>query len=381
LKRRIISIFILVGSLFLSGVLFITAFRQLPIENTSLGLDWRTIWEGIQHGRVTFGNTENGIGGMFTPPWGVLFLLPFGFLSFRDSWGIISLVTLISLVMSVPRLSNKKLDVMGTVLLILSFPALRNLADGNLEGLVVGGIILMLLGYNSSNPLVLSLGVLLATVKFQETWLLCLVAFYLIWRRWPTFHQGLVFTIIGVTVIFSVLLWGRDWVKAFVLNTPNMGGLSSAMGRGTLIDITASAALGRLGLPLWFISVTWIFLLGITLWLLRHHPPALSISWEYAAFLVAASMLLAPYVSGNSFLTIVAIGIIPLLRRNRFAAIALIILAYLPYLMSKNTLYYYQSYYWSFLLFVVWVVVGHQIATNQHRACSPRNRGPKSGMM
>jgi hypothetical protein len=318
---------------------------------------------------------------MFTPPWGVLFLLPFGFLSFRDSWGIISLVTLIFLVVSVPRLSNKKLDVMGTVLLILSFPALRNLADGNLEGLVVGGIILMLLGYNSSNPLVLSLGVLLATVKFQETWLLCLVVFCLIWRRWPTSHQGLVFTIIGVTVIFSVLLWGRDWVKAFILNTPNMGGLSSAMGRGTLIDITASAALGRLGLPLWFISVTWIFLLGITLWLLRHHPPALLISWEYAAFLVAASMLLAPYVSGNSFLTIVAIGIIPLLRRNRFAAIALIILAYLPYLMSKNTLYYYQSYYWSFLLFVVWVVVGHQIATNQHRACSPRNRGPKSGMM
>ena len=89
MAKRFAGLFVSLVSVFLAGYLFLQVFRSLPIENTPLGLDWRTIWKGIHLGQVTFGNTEGGIGGMYTPPWGIFFLFPLGFLSFRDSLSLI----------------------------------------------------------------------------------------------------------------------------------------------------------------------------------------------------------------------------------------------------------------------------------------------------
>jgi len=357
-KRQAVEVLFLAGSVCLSGVLFVWAFNHLPIENTSLGLDWQIIWNGLHRGQVVFGGTDGYVGGLFTPPWGILFLMPLGFLSFRDSWGVISFISIVILALCVPRTGKKRQNVLAIILLLVSFPALRNLADGNLEALVIGGIVLMMIGYNRTSPAAFSLGLLLATIKFQETWLLCLFMLYLVYKNWRLAHQLQMLGITGAVLAFSLLTWGGAWFSAVLIDKANQ------VGKGSLIDISISAALGRLGVSSVFIVFVWVGILGLTLLVLRRHRIK-QMSWMSATFLVSASMLLAPYASGNSFLTVVAIGIISLFQQRRRLGITLLILTSVPFLASRDMLYYGQAYYWTFLLLVVWGTAGYFILTHE----------------
>jgi hypothetical protein len=357
-RRQAVEVLFLAGSVCLSGALFVWVFNYLPIENTSLGLDWRIIWNGLHRGQVVFGGTDGYVGGLFTPPWGILFLLPLGFLSFRNSWGVISFVSIIILALCVPRTDKKKQNVLAIILLLVSFPALRNLADGNLEALVIGGIVLLIFGYNHSSPAAFSLGLLLATIKFQETWLLCLFMLYLVYKNWRIAQQLQMLVLTGAVLAFSLLIWGDAWFSAVLIDKANQ------VGKGSLIDISISAALGRLGVSSGFIVFARVVILGFTLLLLWRRRIR-RMSWLYATFLVSASLLLAPYASGNSFLTVVAIGIISLFQQRRRLGITLLILTSVPFLASREVLYCCQAYYWTFLLFVVWGTVGYLILTHE----------------
>lgn len=355
-NQKTTEILILVVSIFLSSYLMIWGVRFLPIENTTLGLDWRTIWNGIYRGNVVFGNSSNHIGGMYTPPWGILFLLPLGFLPFRDSWGLTIIISLVALTICVPKKNNKP-DIMAILLLVLSFPSLRNLADGNLEGLIIGGIALALWSYQTRKPILLAVGILLASIKFQETWLLSLVLMYLIIKKWTSSDTLKTVIFGGMVVGISMIFWGRDWVASLVSNSAGSATLSSAMGMGSLIDISLSGALERISVSLSSINIIVGLLLLATFFLLYifdrrdnlFHANSVSL-------LLTASMLIAPYVSGNSFLTVIAIGIVPLFQGNRILGMVLFFLVNVPYFFSQDMLYYYQSYYWTVLLVGLWLI-------------------------
>lgn len=359
-RKDLFSVILFSASLVLISAVFLFAFRNLPIENTTLGLDWRTIWEAVYRGKVTYGNTGDTIGGFYTPPWGVLLLWPLGFLSFRDSWAIISLLTIIALVLSVPRTQQRRLDFIAILLLVLSFPSLRNLADGNLEGLVIAGLALLIYGFNHQRPYIFAIGILLATVKFQETWLLVAAILILSLFYWPIDQKIKSYTLIGSIIVLSMVLWGRPWISSLFSDSQEAVGLSSEMGRGSLIDITLSAALGRLGAPSWFTGAAWLLLAGATLWFSWQTPCQAWLSWSPTTLLLSASMLLSPYVSGNSYLTLLALSVIPLFQENRLIGAMMIGLAYLPYFMTVDLLYYYQSYYWTGLIGALWFLAGYR---------------------
>lgn len=361
-RRPLIPVFLIASSLLLSGYLFLLAFRLLPVENTSLGLDWRTIWEGIRRGQVAYGNPGQVIGGLYTPPWGIWLLLPLGYLTFKDSWGLFSFISTLLLILSVPRLKNQRLDVIAILLLALSFPALRNLADGNLEALVIAGILLLISGYNQKKPLLLSIGLLLATVKFQETWLLAGFMLVLIIKHWSKTHLLKVFLLGGGVASFSMLIWGGAWLRALFGNSPDPSGLSSAMGRGSIIDISLAAALTRLGSPAWLTGALWFSILLASLILLIRSPLPAELDWRHATFLVAASMLLAPYISGDSILTLAAIGIIPLFQERRLPGLGWMMMLNLPFLVNREMMYHYSSYYWTALALILWLITWRKIA-------------------
>lgn len=334
----------------------IWGFRLLPIENTTLGLDWRTIWDGIYRGKVVFGNSGEIIGGMYTPPWGILFLLPLGFLSFRDSWGIISLISLLGLVSSVPK-KNNKLDILAISLLVFCFPSLRSFADGNLEGLVIGGVAVMLWAFRTQKPILLAMGILIASIKFQETWLLSLMILYLMNKKWSSSDKAKVILFGGIVSGSSMIIWGRAWVESLFGKVSGVTVLSSAMGRGSLIDISLSGALERLGVPSGNINLAVGLLLLATLFLLYVLDQRDKLFQDHVvSLLLAVSMLVAPYVSGNSFLTVIAIGVVPLFQASRMLGSVLFFLINVPYLFSQDILYYYQSYYWTFLLVAIWLI-------------------------
>lgn len=333
----LIAIFLLI----FATALFIFAFEQFPLENTSLAIDWYAIYPAIKGGTIHYGGS-----GLRNPPWAVLPVLPLGLLSFRASWGLLNLLTFAVLMVSVPRKSPRWLWLTGVILLVVSFPALRHAADANFEGLVIGGILLLLSGYKKQNIWFTAIGFLLASGKIQETWLLLLVAGIFILKTWDT-RQWLQLAGVGGAILGITGLWrGREWWSDFT-QIPQLG-------QGSLMDSSLLATFHRLGLPMWLFVIIWILLAGTTLYIAVSGGTQLT--REKTGTLVAASLLLAPYAAGNSFLTVLAIGIIPLLFTQPIIATILIILVDVPYftLAHPTIMYHYGATYWTLLLFIAW---------------------------
>jgi len=358
------SIIKILFSFSITVLLFIILIRYLPVEDTTLGIDWKTIWNGIHNGNVTYGSTNQNIGGLYTPPWGILFLYPIGMLSFEISWAVIITITIIFLILSIP-LKENQLDKIGIILLIVSFPAMRNFADGNLEGLIIGGISLLIIGIKKENAILTSIGLLLTTIKTQETWLLCITIIIFLHKYMTKSFLIKTLLITGCTISISMLIWGYDWIKILFFDEAHGFALTDKMGKGSLIDITLANSLNRLRINHWIILIIRISILLTTSVLVLISTYSKEISKYLIALTLSASMLLAPYTSGNSFLTIVAFGIIPLLQENILMGAILLTLTNIPYLASIEIIYNYSSFYWTSQLLIIWMISGYYIISTK----------------
>lgn len=324
-------------------VLLIAFFEQFPIEGTSLGLDWESLWAGVKGGNLRYDQ------GVRSPPWSVWPLLPLGWLSFRASWGVLTLATIIVLILCVPRHTTRAKRWLAVALLLLSFPSLRHMVDGNLEGLVIGGILLIGYGYNQRQVAALTLGLLLATAKPQETWWIVLIVGFGVIKHWPPAQWLKLAGLTGTVVIASLLWKGSEW-------WPSM---ADSPFKNTIIDISLPAAIDRLGWPGSLTLLSAGLVAGLTLWVSLKNTSELSRS--KIALLACASMLISPYAAGNSFLTVLAIGIIPLFLSRPWLGGFLILLTNLPYLANYDLLFYGQAYYWTILLLIAWGVFAWQV--------------------
>lgn len=340
--RIILTLLLLLIAVSLS----IFAFERIPIEQTTLGFDWIGLWNGLKDGQIRYGITS----AVRNPPWSLLVVLPLGFLSFRASWGLLTLLTLAVLILSIPPLTNRKFWWLQLLLLATAFPTIRHAADGNFEGLVIAGVLLMLYGYQAGNLWTLAAGVLLATAKVQEVWLLLLILAFYVLRTWPTQRWLATGALIMVVVIASILWFGLGWWTAMT-DIPQLD---------TVVNMSLTATLKRLLFPLWLIGILWLSVLGTTLYLIWHQRNPF-ISRITAGLLISASLLLATYSAGNSHLTVLAIAIIPLLPLYPRAAMILLLFIDLPYLFfpyvrQSDTVYWLNVYYPTALLILEWSI-------------------------
>ena len=101
------------------------------------------------------------------------------------SWAFFSFFTLSCLGLYIQR-KNGVWKWPGTFFLLsLSFPVLRELADGNLEILLLEGILLVLWPVEKQSSLGLAAAIVLLSTKFQESWLLLIAMGILVLREWP----------------------------------------------------------------------------------------------------------------------------------------------------------------------------------------------------
>lgn len=330
------------GLMALVGVVLF--FEQLPIEGTSLAIDWKQLYNGLHNG-PNYGNQT----GLRIAPWSVLAVLPLGWLSFRASWGVLTFLTLAVEIISVPAAPPKWRQWAGILLLASSFPSLRHIVDGNFEGLIIAGTLLLVYGLGRQNLWMSAAGVVLATAKIQETWLLMATAGVYVLRTWPR-REWLKLAGLFLTVMIPSLLWkGSEWLAAM-----------AAIGeRGSIMDASLLAALGRAGLPLWVIGALWIILLAATAFIVLRTAPQLS--REKAALLIAASLLLAPYSAGNSYLTVLAVGVIPLLFARPASGIALLALTNALFFVPRDWMIAYSAYYATALLALTWLLLGWHV--------------------
>ncbi|NWF67673.1 MAG: DUF2029 domain-containing protein [Chloroflexi bacterium] len=314
----------------------------------TLAIDWRALYAGLAGGQLRYGT------GLLNPPWAALFVLPLGWLSLPAGWGVLVFVTLLVEIVSVPRVPQRWRYYVAILLLVTSFHSLRHLADGNFEALTIAGVCLTLWGLKRAQTggglVALVIGLLLTSAKPQSVFLFLLVlGVYILWqwppRDWLRLAGGL------ALVIVPTLLWkGSEW-----LNT-----MFAIRERGSLMDINITAALTRLEQPL-LAAVCWLLLAAVTLWLVwraRQNAPLLT--REMAGMLVAASLLLAPYSAGNSLLSVLAIGVIPLFLRRWLPGLALILLLNSAAFFNRPQDVTFSATYTTLLLLTCWGVLAWQ---------------------
>lgn len=353
--RKIGAFFFVILVIVFIAILFINFFESVPAQ-IGWPIDWPAFWSAMQHGDLRY----VGVDGLRPPPWSMLPLLPLGYVSMRTGWALLSLISLISLILSVPR---HRYQWQATVLLVLSFPMLRVIVDGNFEALIVGGVALSVYAVRRHQPLMLAVGVVLATYKPQAVFLLLLVLAVTLLYEWSRSEQ-LKFAAATALIVGFAMLWrGQEWLIAVF-------GQNFDRYTGTLIDVTLMAALRRLGVESPVIPLlVWALFSGLTLYAVfgRGRSP---LNRYTAGFLSAASLLAAPYAAGNSLLVPYAIGIIPLLYIRTRWAIVLVVCVNLSYLTNDVSNIGWIAYYNTLLLLVFWATLFWHIWSEKKAAQS-----------
>ncbi|MDD5367652.1 MAG: hypothetical protein PHQ40_01090 [Anaerolineaceae bacterium] len=316
--------------------------NQWPIENTTLAMDWKGLWKGLHHTPPIYGNST----GLRIAPWSLWAIWPIAQLPFRASWATLNLLTLICLIISVPKSMNRKgIWFISILLLVTSFFSMRHLADGNFEGMMIAGLTLLFFGYQKQEPALVALGLLMATAKIQEVWLFIVVFGIVLLRTWKVTQWMKTLAFAAAVAIPAFIFRGIDWIF----------GMAAISERGSIMDSSLFATSSRLGLSQPLIFLLWTAILSLTVWvaLQSNH----SFIREKAAMLISASLVLSPYMAGNSFLTLIAIGIIPLFQSNIILGGFLIAGVDLLYFAPAQLLYDWSATYIFGLTILTWLVL------------------------
>jgi hypothetical protein len=329
-------------SVVFAALVFIAFFQQIPIESGAMAIDWKKIWPTLEGGNVRY-----GAGLLMNPPWSALLVSPLGWLSLRSSWGLLSFLTVAVLVVSVPRVRPKRFYWLSILLLVTAFPTLRHMIDGNFEVLIVSGALLIVQAYPRRQPLVLASGMLLIVSKPQSGMVMLGVLF--LYALQDTAQRSFWLKTAGYALLIAVpcLLWkGNEWLQA-MLNIPE---------RSSIMDVSLMAALNRPGwIPAPLSWAIWLALLAATFVIAWRTRPALS--REKAGILIAASLFLAPYASGNSLMTVLAVGVIPLFQKRPLLGLPLIVMIDALFFWNRDMLFYGQAYFQTATLVSIWAVL------------------------
>jgi hypothetical protein len=343
---RIVVMTVFALAILISAGVFVAFFQLIPIESASIAIDWKRLWPQLEGGIVQYG------GGLLNPPWAALLMTPLGLLPLQASWGLLAFLTTLVLVVSVPRVSNKRLYWLSIALLVFSYPSLRHMVDGNFEMLIIGGALLTVLGFQRKHPLILAFGVLLLSSKPQAAALALLVLGVYALLEWKQYDRVWLSTAgIILAVTLPLLLWiGDEWLET-MLNIPE---------RTSIMNMSLMPALERIGsLPPALILVAWAALVGATLWVAWRTRTQLT--REKLAFLLAASLLASPYSGGNSQIALLAVGIIPLFQKRPLVGGILIIMTAFPLLWTDTLRFNYGAWYATLTVFVMWSVLGYNV--------------------
>lgn len=335
----------------MTAALFTYLVSQLDLENSALAFDWKMLWPTFRNGTLRWGEA------MYSPPWSIIFVMPFGFLPLRESWGLMMMLTLLSLILSVPRQGSARRWYAATLALVLSYPALREFMDGNFEAFTILGLLLMVRGYEHQKATMMALGVLLAMIKPQMTYLLlAITALYTYKTTSREFQVKLALALL--VVMMPTSLWqGKPWLESF-------GDVTLSWG------ISLPVILGSAGVPLVFIRLAQIIVIGTSLLVAARGSTALT--RPKMGMLIASGMLAAPYSQALSMLVVLAIGIIPVMLEQHRSGIPLFVLFNLPYLSRIGTISDPPAAMTTASLAVAWLVLlwltyTSEIAVSQRR--------------
>ncbi|GAB5490158.1 MAG: hypothetical protein Phog2KO_03730 [Phototrophicaceae bacterium] len=208
------------------------------------------------------------------------------------------------------------MPIIATLLVLSAQPSLQNFTDLNLEFIVIAGVLLSLWAYKQEKPLLLGFGVLLAATKPQEVVLLLFLLGLFVLRYYP-WRKTLKTALIPVSIfIVTTFLYGQAWLRNVAIRAD--GGIT-LQGMSYLYDI-----------PIMLIWIIRICFIATTIGIIIRGTPR--ITRLGAGALVAASLIIAPYIAGLSHVTLFGIGLTTLVLKSPKIGILVFLLYFAPYL-------------------------------------------------
>ncbi len=343
-KAALLFQFLIAAAAFLAAMLLMVwFFMRIPTEGNTLAMDWKLIRPGVVDWELTY-SPENG---MRYPPWSAVLLLPLGQIPLAAGWGVVTFLTILILPLTLPReWDSGRKRILGVFALVLAYPTLRTIADGNIEFLILGGLVLLEYGLYAENLLFFVAGVLLSATKVQETWLLLVFLPLLAGKKWNLRRGAAAVGVLALVVLPAMIWKGREWILSMVTSPY----------KGSVMDSSLLTMVQRLGAAPAMAFLAWAIVFGLTI--LIGVKYVRGYSREAVGFFTAGSLLLAPYASSNNFIIPYAFGVVPLLLARRREGVVLAVLVNLPYLLLsyRDFLYQYGALYWTLVMALAWIL-------------------------
>lgn len=343
-NRRLVlyrpDVIIFAVSLVGTAILFMFLAMQVNLDNTSLAFDWKNIRQSIQKGDIQWGN-----GMFYNPPWALFFILPLSYLPLQAGWGFLMFLLVVVLIVSIPPCKSRWKRWGCVVLLITAYPVGRACADGNLEVFILIGVLAILIAYHRQQPRLLALGVLLATIKPQATFLFLVVAVLYLFQTWPRSDLVKAGAIVSAVVALSLWWQGRPWINTMTMANPSFNdGISMQVVWDPVVPS---------GLVLLFRTAV----AGVSLFLAYRGNR--QVSRPKAAMLIAASMLTAPYSQPLALILLLVLGVVPLTLWKPPIGLSLFALYAFPYLqfMGLNVDLLQNDPFWHIMLALTWITL------------------------
>lgn len=337
LPKRI-QIIIVAALCALAAGAFMWHFGNVGPSQFGYARDWQMFWQATSGLRIDYSQ-----GWIFNPPWALAFLWPLTLPPVYQGWGLMIFVTCILLALATPRAGSLRRWAVLLLAMLVSYPALRQLSDGNVEFLMLGGFLLLSAALMRGEAWMLAGAFVLLTTKIQESWLALAVAAIWMLAKWP---RRRALTAFALSAIFALpfLAWkGSEWL-ASVARFPNDSHYNSSL----------IHTLNGLGAPAWLSIAVWIAVFSATLFAIRKRVNEGPL--PILGLLVTAGMLLAPY-SGNSVLLPFALGVMPLVARKPWPYALLVLLYDLPVLGDQTFRAVWEPLYWAGALAITWFVL------------------------
>lgn len=308
---------------------FITAVLLLVVCFTlwwPRGVDYHFTFRPVARGFLT-GETrlyDEASLGFYNAPWTLVILMPLGLLSFSLGQAILNTISLCVLagtavLLQVPR----RIPVLFIVLSLVNLHVVDVLFRGQVDALVLLGVLLGWVGVRHHRPYLLSWGLWFIAIKPNN--LLLVVAVYLLAIRY--WGRRDLFRVVSVPLIsfaLSLVIVGPDWPLRYVQNY-------QLYGPPRYLAVTSWRAFNQLGLPdepFWFVAV--LLVLAV---LVAAYRTGLTEHTLTAA--LTTGLLVSPYVVGNHLVYLIPAYLL-IASRNRWLGLLIFFTTFTPLLRAPG---------------------------------------------
>ncbi len=339
------------AAIILLGISIYYAYVSYPMA--VMGTDWKQIGASIRNGHVTWG------GGMYNPPWGVLFLMPLGFLPLEVGWAILIALTFVVVFLCVPKDTSRRNLLLLLLAGLFSYFTVFTISGGNLDTLVVLGLMLSIWAYQHDRPFLLAAASLLATIKPQVVFLFYIALGVVILKtKSRDFIIRFGAAVVGV-ILLSMVWEGRGWLDSILSYRVEFQ-------RWGISFPSICLTFGCPDALVWFVRVA---VAGAAIYsVLRSRTPVDRIN---TGLLCAASCFVANYAGGVSLMVIQLVAMLPFTLRRPVRGGIAHLLMFFPLITAAFTprmiFGYPDNFFHSFILIYCLIVLFIEVMAARSR--------------